>query len=99
MEELANLEKAVEARRQELRFKVGDSVEASLGQAIGFIAGTVVKAPFPGQYQCKDCQPRGLAAYEIELQAGRLKGKRVVALKDDDSYVRIAGKTLEIERW
>ena len=30
MEELANLEKAVEARRQELRFKVGDSGERSL---------------------------------------------------------------------
>jgi hypothetical protein len=52
-----------------------------------------------GQYQCKDCEPKGLAAYEIELQVGRLNGKRVVALKDEDTYVRSPGKTAELEKW
>ena len=95
-------EKAVPAMlTQQLRFKVGDLVEANLGNPLGFVNGTILKerprtanrAPKPGE------PPPDIlvAAYEVELETPHAtnSAKTVFAPFDEDICVRKRGSGVE----
>ena len=95
-------EKAVPAMlTQQLRFKVGDLVEANLGNPLGFVNGTILKerprtanrAPKPG------APPAAIlvAAYEVELETPHAtnSAKTVFAPFDEDICVRKRGSGVE----
>jgi hypothetical protein len=51
-----SIEDQMEAKAHLARFKVGDVVEAYVGE---WVKGKIVRSPFPGQFQCEDCEPPG----------------------------------------